>query len=88
MRRCGGAISPCREPVGLELCGHEHCVALMAPWLLDKMVRLMRREIKGFGTIVPEILSEICEHPTYRIRSRGLLYKHNLNNIASEVARK
>ena len=25
----------------------------------------MRREIKGFGTIAPEILSEICEDPTY-----------------------
>ena len=25
----------------------------------------MRNEIKGFGTIVPEILSEICEDPTY-----------------------
>ena len=25
----------------------------------------MRSEIKGFGTIVPEILSEICEDPTY-----------------------
>ena len=22
-------------------------------------------EMKGFGTIVPEILSEICEDPTY-----------------------
>ena len=33
-------------------------------------IRLMRSEIKGFGTIVPEILSEICEDlihasPTY-----------------------
>ena len=27
----------------------------------------MRREIKGFGTIVPEILSEICEDPRYAI---------------------
>ena len=25
----------------------------------------MRREIKGFGTIVSVILSEICEDPTY-----------------------
>ena len=28
-------------------------------------IRLMRSEIKGFGTIVREILSEICEDPTY-----------------------
>ena len=28
-------------------------------------IRLMRSEIKGFGTIVCEILSEICEDPTY-----------------------
>ena len=28
-------------------------------------IRLMRSEIKGFGTIVSEILSEICEDPTY-----------------------
>ena len=27
-------------------------------------IRLMRSEIKGFGTIVREILSEICEDPT------------------------
>ena len=25
----------------------------------------MRSETKGFGTIVPEILSEVCEDPTY-----------------------
>ena len=25
----------------------------------------MRSEIKGFGTIVREMLSEICEDPTY-----------------------
>ena len=25
----------------------------------------MHREINGFGTIAPEILSEICEDPTY-----------------------
>ena len=28
-------------------------------------IRLMRREIKGFGTIAPEILSEICKDQTY-----------------------
>ena len=28
-------------------------------------IRLMRSQIKGFGTIVREILSEICEDPTY-----------------------
>ena len=28
-------------------------------------IRITRREIKGFGTIAPEILSEICEDPTY-----------------------
>ena len=28
-------------------------------------IRLMRGKIKGFGTIVPEILCEICEDPTY-----------------------
>ena len=28
-------------------------------------IRLIRSEIKGFGLIVPEILSEICEDPTY-----------------------
>ena len=28
-------------------------------------IRLMRNDIKGFGTIVPKILSEICEDPTY-----------------------
>ena len=28
-------------------------------------IRLMRSEIMGFGTIVSEILSEICEDPTY-----------------------
>ena len=28
-------------------------------------IRLMRIEINGFGTIVREILSEICEDPTY-----------------------
>ena len=28
-------------------------------------IRLMRSEMKGFGTIVPEILSEICKDPTY-----------------------
>ena len=28
-------------------------------------IRLMRSEIKGFGTIVHEILSGICEDPTY-----------------------
>ena len=27
-------------------------------------IRHTRSEIKGFGTIVPEILSEICEYPT------------------------
>ena len=28
-------------------------------------IRLTRSEINGFGTIVREILSEICEDPTY-----------------------
>ena len=28
-------------------------------------IRLMGSEIKGFGMIVPEILSEICEDSTY-----------------------
>ena len=28
-------------------------------------IRLMRSEIEGFGTIVSEILYEICEDPTY-----------------------
>ena len=28
-------------------------------------IRQMRSEIKGFGSIVPEILSEICGDPTY-----------------------
>ena len=28
-------------------------------------IRLMRREIKGFGMNAPEILSEICEEPIY-----------------------
>ena len=28
-------------------------------------IQLMRSEIKRFGTIVREILSEICEDPTY-----------------------
>ena len=28
-------------------------------------IRLMRSEIKGFGTIVPKILLEMCEDPTY-----------------------
>ena len=28
-------------------------------------IRLMRSEIKGFGKIVSDILSEICEDPTY-----------------------
>ena len=28
-------------------------------------IRLMRSEIKGFGAIAPEILSEIWEDPTY-----------------------
>ena len=28
-------------------------------------IRLMRSEIKGFGTTVTEILSEVCENPTY-----------------------
>ena len=29
------------------------------------MIRPMRSEIKGFGTFVREILSEICEDPTH-----------------------
>ena len=28
-------------------------------------IRLMRSKIKEFGTIVPKILSKICEDPTY-----------------------
>ena len=28
-------------------------------------IRLMRSKVKGIGTIVREILSEICENPTY-----------------------
>ena len=30
----------------------------------------MRSDIKGFGTIVREILSEICKDPTYAVLSR------------------
>ena len=37
----------------------------------------MRSKVKGFGSIVPEILSEICEDPTYARFS--VLHNYNIS---------
>ena len=48
-------------------------------------IRLMRSEMKGFGTIVREILSEICVDPTYAGPTYARFTVYHINIFLLEI---